>query len=150
MAPENEQEFIDAATRAVASERYAYSAGYSESTTLDGLRTIIETNVGRNFGSNELGEPMEVDAIGRETRKCYNCGTEGHLAKTCWKPKKKREGKDKDKDKGRKKKPQKGCYNCGVNGHFARNCPKPKTKRTEIQQVEEKCETPDVYEEDEN
>lgn len=142
-APNNQQQLVDAATAAVASERYSYAAGYSESTTLDGLMTIVETNVGRNFGNNELGEPMEVDAVERETRKCFNCNKTGHLSKNCWKPKKKKEDKDK------KKKPQQkgGCYNCGDMGHFARACPKPKKKKPEVNQVDDD-EAPDVYEKD--
>ena len=127
----------------MASERYSYTVGYSESTTLDSLMTIVETNVGRNFGNNELGEPMEVDAVERETRKCFNCDQKGHLSKNCWKPNKKR----KDREK-KKKSQQKGCYNCGEQGHFARACPKPKKKKPEVKKVEDNNEASDVCEED--
>ena len=68
----------------------------------------------------------------KETRKCYNCGLFGHLAKDCRKPKKIREEKGQDFTKKVK------CYNCKEQGHYARECKKPKKKRkAELNAIEE-------------
>ena len=144
--PRTEQALMETATSAVASERYAYTGGYSESTSLDGLTTVIETAHRRSYPTRQDDvEPMEVDAIekGKETRKCYNCGIPGHLAKDCRKPKKKREDRGKNSRK---------CYNCGTAGHFAKDCRKPKRKKKEeVKAVEEEMNTePDVFEEEED
>ena len=83
--PADEQELMAAATGAVASERYAYAGGYSESTSMDGLTTVIETAHRRNYPQRmDDVEPMEVDAMDRgdrEQQKCYNCGIRGHLSR---------------------------------------------------------------------
>ena len=140
--PRTEQDLMTAATGAVAAERYAYSGGYSESTSLDGLTTVIETAHRRNYPIRDEVEPMEVDAMekGKETRKCFNCGISGHLAKDCRKPKKKKDDRSKNSRK---------CYNCGISGHLAKDCRKPKKKRRdEVKTVEEETE-PEVFEDDE-
>ena len=142
--PRNEQALMEMATQAVAGERYAYAGGYSESTSLDGLTTVIETAHRRNYPvRHDEVEPMEVDTIrdgGRETRKCYNCNRIGHLAKDCRKPKKKKEERSKNSRR---------CYNCNAPGHLAKDCRKPKKKKKEeVQTVEEEAE-PEVYEEEE-
>ena len=142
--PRTEQELIETATGAVASERYAYSGGYSESTSLDGLTPVIETAHRRNYPARQdKVEPMEVDAMekGRETRKCYNCGIGGHLAKDCRKPKKKRDDRSKNSRK---------CYNCGIGGHLAKDCRKPKKKKKEEVKAVEEDDEPEVFEEDED
>ena len=66
--PADQTEMIRVATNAVASERYCYSGGYSDLTSLDDLTTIIETTQGRKFQANDESEPMEVEAM-KETRK---------------------------------------------------------------------------------
>ena len=129
--PGNQADMIRIATNAVASERYAYSGGYSESTSLDGLTTIIESTSGRKFQATDESEPMEVDAM-KETRKCFNCGLYGHIQKDCRKPKKK--GEEKGQDFKKKVK----CYNCNEYGHYARECMKPnKKKKAELNAIEE-------------
>ena len=142
MNPRDRNSLIEAATNVVAAERYAFHGGYSESTTLDGLSTIIETSSGNFFRNQE--EPMEIDEIGgqrKETRKCYHCGKIGHLIKDCRKKKKERKPQDKKK--------KDGCFNCGGRGHYAKDCKKPKqNKKENVQQVEEEEDQPEVYEEE--
>ena len=143
--PANEVQLMEEATRAVASERYAYSGGYAESTSLDGLATVIETANRRQYPARQdPEEPMEIDEIGREreTRSCYKCGQRGHLAKQCPKKKKQKDEKGKRSIK---------CFNCQENGHIAKNCPKPKKKKKkeEVKAVVEE-EEPEVYEDNEN
>ncbi|OIR56033.1 MAG: uncharacterized protein A8A55_3221, partial [Amphiamblys sp. WSBS2006] len=45
----------------------------------------VLTRTGTSSGD---GEPMELCAVRREYRKCFNCGAAGHLARNCKKPKK--------------------------------------------------------------
>ena len=136
--PRNQADLITVATNAVAAERYAYSGGYSECTSLDGLTTIIETTQGKQFDlANNKSEPMEVDAMreAREARKCYNCNIRGHLAKDCRKPKKKEKNQSQDFKKKIK------CFNCDQQGHYARECRKPKKKKPDLKVIEEVDET---------
>ena len=137
--PRTQEDLIITATNAVAAERYAYAGGYSESTSLDGLTTIIETTQKRRYNlANDEVEPMEIDQM-KETRKCYNCNTPGHLARDCRKPKKEREKSQ--GNKGQKDKKSVKCFNCNGMGHFARDCRKPRKKKAEVNKMEEVVET---------
>ena len=43
---------------------------------------------------------------GKGKKKCFNCGTPGHLSKDC------------------RKKKKTGCFHCGKAGHLVKDCPK--------------------------
>ena len=65
--------------------------------------TSVQTSYRMNYRGPGGEEPMEIDHLGdKETRKCYNCDTIGHLARNCCKPKKTKPGV-----KGARKKPEK-------------------------------------------
>ena len=46
------------------------------------------------------------DNNGKGKKKCFNCGTPGHLSKDC------------------RKKKKIGCFHCGDAGHLVKDCPK--------------------------
>ena len=92
-----------------------FKAGCPDVVSLDGL--ALTTQFTRNELEDEEG--MEIDKInGKETRKCYNCQTIGHLAKDCRKAK---------RDKTEKK--DMACNYCQKKGHFERECYKKKREQ---------------------
>ena len=77
------------------------------------------------FSKDETGdnESMDIEKLGgRETRKCYNCNTIGHISKDC------RKRKDKT-DKTDKKNII--CNYCKIKGHYERECFRKKKDKGE-------------------
>ena len=59
-----------------AAERDAYSGGYSNSTSSDGLSTISSARRQMDTLGDEM---MEVDGLGSNDRKCHRCGRTSHI-----------------------------------------------------------------------
>ena len=62
-------------------ERDAFSGGYSNSASADGLSTI--SNAHQQIDTPQTKEPMEIDGLGNNDRKCHRCGRGSHLRKDC-------------------------------------------------------------------
>ena len=114
--PANEEELRNCAIQAVANERWLYSKGKSEATSLDGLASVT-----LNFVRKD--DRMEIDGISGVT--CYQCGHAGHRRNECRTKPSNYKNKDKPQGKGgaaRKATKEDKCFHCGKNGHFKRDC----------------------------
>ena len=146
-----------------AAERDAYSGGYSNSTSSDGLSTISSARKQMDMPGDEM---MEVDGLGSSNdRKCHRCGRNSHLQKDCI-AKKDVKGNDiMEHNKGSSKpfskpfsKPGGGrgrggsqgrgpsdrsaktCHSCGRVGHLKRDCRSKKQPNAAIEEAEEEGE----------
>lgn len=129
-------EVRDDAIRIVAMHRNCYKFGYGEATDLGGLAAT--TKVAQN---NIEGEAMDIDNLeevksfgeqrfksagggqgrsNKETRKCYNCNTIGHLSAKCTAPRRPRPNANKKTNPGVK------CNFCKIPGHTEPECRKKK------------------------
>lgn len=135
----------------VAKEKEQYLAGYSESTSLDGLTAVAVPILRRGpvtTGPSIAGEePMEVDAVREEVarvdhtpqpkndvekRTCFGCKKVGHLRRNC-----------PNGDGGRKGgKPKKDvrCFHCGKKGHMIEQCRKRMADKAEAARNKKKVQ----------
>lgn len=125
--PQNQAELRTMAIQAVAFEREAYEAGYSESQSLDGLEasTII-----RNYQMGRGEEAMQLGKISEQ--KCYSCNKIGHFSRDCYKKQANRQGQSYAKKgqagQNQEKQRQRECYQCGKPGHLKADCKVPQHK----------------------
>ena len=84
--PKDEQAISNAAARAVGQAREAYELGAGIVPNLDGLASTTVISGYLQAPTMDLGEPMEIGAIGNyksESRTCYKCKKKGHIAANC-------------------------------------------------------------------
>ena len=65
----------------------------------------------------------EDTTSGRESRKCHNCGLEGHLAWNCTMTKNRHAEPGQRLERNQGERTERKCYNCNQRGHMARQCP---------------------------
>ena len=121
------------AAATVAAERSRMTAGIAASTTWDGLAaTSTVHNSDSLFGKTNSEEDMDISAM--SDKKCYGCGSLGHLRAAC--PKAKGSGgsgsgnggRMKGKGGGKNDKAFKGkCNRCHRPGHMKKDCHAKKT-----------------------
>ena len=130
--PETEEELHRVVCDCVAAEREAFTEGFAESTSLDGLRAISQTFKAEGGGHTDeamdISEMRHAQAGGKKNpdRKCYRCQSSSHMIKNCPKkemgPEKKYQhgGNDRSKKPGGKRDLE--CFHCHKTGHIKANC----------------------------
>ena len=153
--PRDIEALRQAVIEATASERDAFSGGYSNSASADGLSTI--SNVRRQMEVHQGEEPMEIDQLTAGDRKCHRCGRTSHLKKDCIAKTDSKGGVITDtktrsftkpggrgRGGGQSRNPtgqrEKTCYTCGKAGHLKRDCRSRKPINSAMEEAEEEDE----------
>lgn len=78
-----------------------------------GNQQVLQPDVRRQAPKEAGGAREKATTSQLGLRRCFNCGEEGHISRSC--PRRQKNGK---------------CFNCGEDGHFMRDCVKPKQSRS--------------------